>query len=59
MTGGDDCTVRLWDIKNRREINRLYFDHGVRGIDCSNEKDCKVVVADVRAKLHLYNKNLT
>lgn len=36
VTGGDDGTVRLWDIQQKREVNRIYFDHKIRGIDCSN-----------------------
>ena len=53
ITAGDDKTVRLWDIKNRRELNRIYFDQKVRGIDWSSDGD-KVVVADARSKLFMY-----
>lgn len=33
MTGGDDKTVRTWNIRNKREEKRIYFKNSVRGLD--------------------------
>ena len=59
VTGGDDKTVRLWDIGGKKEMNRIYFDHKIRGIDWSTDAEQKIVIADSRAKLYLFNKDLT
>lgn len=37
MTGGDDKSIRLWDIEKRREIQRVYLKKKVRGLDWSND----------------------
>ena len=45
-------------MDSRREVTRTYFKHKIRGIDWSNDGD-KVVIADARAKLYLFNSQLT
>ena len=37
VTGGDDHSVRLWDINKKREVSRITLDDKIRGVDCSNE----------------------
>lgn len=58
VTGGDDCTVRMWDIKSRSEVRRVNYENKVRGIDWSNDGQ-KIVVADSKAKIYLYDSSLS
>ena len=57
ITGGDDKTVRQWDIKAKKEITRVYQEEKIRGLDWSNDGD-KIVVADNDARLFLFDNKL-
>jgi WD40 repeat protein len=48
----------MWDIENKKEVTRVYFDNKIRGIDWSSDGQL-IVVADCRAKLFLFNNNLS
>ena len=59
VTTGDDGTIRLWSIKDRRMVRRQGLDGDVfvRAIDWSPKGDY-IVAADSTASLHLFSPDL-
>ena len=39
-------------------MNRVYFKHKIRGLDWETLNEKRVVIADVRARIYLYDRVL-
>jgi len=57
VTGGDDKTVRYWDIKTKEELKRINFENKIRALDWSNDGK-KIVVADSHAAIKYFDREL-
>jgi WD40 repeat protein len=55
VTAGDDGTVRLWSISQRKMLSRVLIkDRVIRGVDWSNDGK-QIVAADNKAMLYMFN----
>lgn len=58
MTGGDDATVRIFDIKSLQQLHFFKMKEKVRGIDWEQSQGELIVVADYKGKIYLFDSEL-
>lgn len=57
-TGGDDATVRVFDIKSLQQLHLFKMKEKVRGIDWEQSQGELIVVADYKGKVYLFDSEL-
>lgn len=58
VTGGDDRTIRIFDIKSYKQKSLFKMKEQVRGIDWEQSKGELIVVGDYKGKIYLFDTEL-
>jgi microtubule-associated protein-like 6 len=58
VTGGDDCTLRIFDISTLQQTHFFKMKEKVRGLDWEQTGNDIIVVGDYKGKIYLFDSEL-
>lgn len=58
MTGGDDKTIRKYDISSKKQLALAKTTNIIRAVDWSKAKPNLIVAGDWKGSIYLYNTDL-